>query len=69
MTPPTPDAVDERIPQLVGVAALARRLGVGEPTLRKWAREGVIPSFRIGKLVTFDVDDIARWLATKKAAK
>jgi excisionase family DNA binding protein len=55
------------LPQLVGVAKLARRLAVDEPTLRAWARRGKIPSFKLGKLTMFDEADVVAWLASKKS--
>jgi excisionase family DNA binding protein len=57
------------LPQLAGVGPLSRRLGIEEPTLRAWARDGTIPAFRIQKLWMFDVAEVAAWLATKRSGR
>ena len=33
--------------EIVGIAEAARRLGVHQNTLRKWADEGIIPTLRL----------------------
>lgn len=56
------------LPQLAGIGPVSRRLGIEEATLRKWAREGAIPAFKIGELWMFDIAELLRWLATKRSA-
>jgi excisionase family DNA binding protein len=42
----------------------ASLLGIHVNTLRRWAREGRIPYYRIGRRIAFRVSDLNRWLVT-----
>lgn len=42
-----------RVPEELSSNAAADILGVSRPTLLKWAREGVIPSFKVGTHTRF----------------
>jgi excisionase family DNA binding protein len=46
------------IPQAMTVGEVAAKLGVSHWTVRTWARNGRIPSFRIGRRVLIKVADI-----------
>jgi excisionase family DNA binding protein len=39
---------------LVGAREIAAALGVGRSTVLRWAAVGVLPSYRVGRLVRFD---------------
>jgi excisionase family DNA binding protein len=43
--------------------AVAERCGTNEPHIRRLAREGHIPHFRIGRKYRFDPDELDAWLA------
>ncbi|MSQ77215.1 MAG: DNA-binding protein [Nitrospiraceae bacterium] len=43
---------------LLSVKELAAALGVSDDTIRRAAWRGSIPSFRIGKILRFDVDAV-----------
>jgi excisionase family DNA binding protein len=47
---------------LIGVDALALRLGVSERFVRRLVAERRIPFFKIGKFVRFDPAEIDRWI-------
>jgi excisionase family DNA binding protein len=40
----------------VSAALMAKRLGVSAPTLRRLSRDGVIPYYKAGVLLRYDVD-------------
>ncbi len=42
--------------------AVATRLGVTREYVRRLAREGRIPSFKVGKFLRFDHDEIEQWI-------
>ena len=44
------------------VAAVAERLGTSRDHVRRMARSGRIPHFRIGGFIRFDPDEITEWL-------
>lgn len=46
--------------QLLKVAAAAARLGMGQRTIWRWQKLGVIPSVRLGRSVRFREADIVR---------
>lgn len=49
-----------RLPQQLTSTVAAEVLGVSRPTLMKWAREGVIDSFKVGSHTRFHRDEVAR---------
>jgi len=56
-----PDRI-ERIGRALKADELARMLTVSRITIFKQAKEGRIPSFRIGTCVRFDPKTVAQWL-------
>ena len=51
------------LPRLVDVEVVAESLGLSRWRVYQLAREGVIPSVRIGKSLKFDEDKIREWIA------
>jgi len=50
-------------------ADLVEEYGIPEATWRWWRRRGVGPrSFKLGKTVFYDADDVAEWVEAQKAA-
>ena len=45
---------------------VAELLGVSQKKIYRLAASGVLPSFRIGKAIRFDAQDLAEWLRKKK---
>jgi excisionase family DNA binding protein len=50
----------------IDAVALGKLLIMHPKSIYKKAREGVIPSYRIGAAVLFDRAEIASWLTAKK---
>ena len=48
--------------RLLTVRELAPRLRVGVPRLYEMAREGLIPSIRLGRQLRFELTQIERWI-------
>jgi excisionase family DNA binding protein len=48
--------------QLIDIAGLAERLGVGERFVRRLVEERRIPFFKIGRHVRFHLDDVEQWI-------
>ena len=48
--------------QLIDIAGLAERLGVGERFVRRLVEERRIPFFKIGRHVRFHLDDVEEWI-------
>ncbi len=59
---PEPGSERGRLPHLLRIDELARRLGVSERHLRRLVQERRIPSLKVGHFVFFDEGEIARWL-------
>ena len=57
-----PDGERARLPQLMRIDELARRLGVTVRHLRRLVQERRIPSLKVGHFVMFDEGEIASWL-------
>lgn len=52
--------------RLLDQREVARRLGVGEPTLARWRQIGDGPPWkRVGRLVRYDARDLEAWLETR----
>ena len=65
MVPPAadpPPPVPHDATRLLDLPEAARRLGVSHVTLYRWVAQKKIPNVRIGRLVRFRVDDLARWI-------
>jgi excisionase family DNA binding protein len=54
------------LPRLMTVEEAAEFLGVGRNTLYLAAREGRIPSFKVGALIRFDLDELRAWLDSNR---
>lgn len=54
--------------RLLRTPAASERLGVAEETLRywRWRGEGP-PSFKIGRAVVYDEEELERWIAEQRA--
>ena len=48
--------------QMIDIAGLAERLGVGERFVRRLVEERRIPFFKIGRHVRFRPDDVELWI-------
>ena len=48
--------------QLLDIAGLAERLGVGERFVRRLVKERRIPFLKIGRHVRFDVGEVEAWI-------
>lgn len=53
---------DVGLPKLVTVEVLSQRWTVKRQTLRAWARRGILPALKVGRLVLFDERDIREFL-------
>lgn len=57
------DTTMDRLPRLaVGLGELSEMLGVDQKTLRRWAREHSMPTYRVGGRVLVLVADFEAWL-------
>jgi excisionase family DNA binding protein len=54
------------LPRLLTLQEAAAFLGIGRNTLYLAAREGRIPSFKVGSLVRFDLDELRAWLESNR---
>lgn len=52
--------------QMVDIAEVAERLGVGERFVRRLVEERRIPYFKIGRHVRFMRDDVDRWISQSR---
>ena len=53
---------------LIGVQALAERLGVSQRFVRRLVAERRVPFLKIGKFVRFDPGEIADWVDDSRRA-
>jgi len=53
---------------LVDIAGLAERLGVGERFIRRLVHERRIPFLKIGRHVRFDTNDVDAWILDSRVA-
>ena len=56
----------ETLPRLLTVEEAAQFLGVSRNNLYIAARRGEVPSFKVGALVRFDLDDLRAWLQSNR---
>ena len=60
-----PSISDEDV--LLTSRQVAPMVGVKHPkTVEKWARAGILPCVRKGRMVRFRVGDVRRWVAQRK---
>jgi excisionase family DNA binding protein len=50
-------------PQLLTIDQTAARLGVSKSTVEKWLRSKALASFKMGRLVRIDSEELARFIA------
>jgi excisionase family DNA binding protein len=55
--------------KIMTVSELAQHLSVHRITIYRLLKGGTLPGFKIGRVWRFDLDDIANWMATGKAAQ
>jgi len=53
------------MPQLLRPTEAARLLSVAPRTLRHWTRLGKLPHIRVGRLVFYPKDALARWVTAQ----
>lgn len=57
------DREERRFPRIAaGLSELSQMVGVDQKTLRKWAREHGMPTYRVGGRVLVLVSDFQEWL-------
>ncbi|MGB9111481.1 MAG: helix-turn-helix domain-containing protein [Acidimicrobiales bacterium] len=57
-----------RFPELVDIGTLARLLAVDERYVRRMVQERRVPTFKVGRLVRFDLADIREWVKEQRRA-
>ena len=62
----TPDMCDA-VPRSSTVAEIARRHRVGETTIRRQIRAGLLEAIKIGRCTRVPIDAELRWLAAGRA--
>ena len=50
-----------QLPELVTVEVLAEKWNLKPGTIRAWARRGVMPSRKMGRLIVFDAHELDEW--------
>jgi len=48
--------------RLVNIQEISRMLSVKEKTIYSWVSQGIIPYYKIGRLVRFDRKEILEWI-------
>ena len=48
--------------KLLNIDELSNFLGVKKQTIYCWVSQGQIPSFKVGRLIRFDLKQIRKWL-------
>jgi len=67
MTPTTADnSTPRHVSQLATVAEVAAYLQLNTYTVRAYAREGVIPAYRVARSFRFDWQTIQHWLEARQ---
>lgn len=51
-----------KLPCLISLTELSKRLGISRRTLYHLARTGKIPFYTVGHLMMFDLHDVHQWL-------
>ena len=52
--------------RLMDISEVAQRLGVKVNTVYSWVNQRKIPYVKMGRLLKFDLSDIAAWVAERK---
>lgn len=56
----------DQLPRLLDIPDLAERLNTSIRHVRRLVAEQRIPVVRVGRLIRFDPDDIARWITDNR---
>lgn len=48
---------------------IALMIDVSGQTVRRWAREGIIPAYKVGGQWRFSVDEVKAWMKESQATK
>lgn len=64
-TPTTAPNRPTRADQLSTTAEVARFLQLDPYTVRAYARDGIIPAYRVGRTFRFDMTTVAAWLEAR----
>lgn len=54
--------------QYIDLGQASSQYSIPIDTLRKWARDGKIPAFRIGRKYLIDIEQMERYMQTKQSA-
>jgi excisionase family DNA binding protein len=54
--------------QYIDLGQASSQYSIPIDTLRKWARDGKIPAFRIGRKYLIDIEQMERYIETKQSA-
>lgn len=55
--------------KLLNISQLSEILNIKKKTIYDWTHKDMIPYCKVGRLVRFDLNDIDRWLKSKKCGK
>lgn len=55
-------AATSTLPKLLDISELAEHLGTSQRHIRRLIADRRVPYLKVGRLVRFDAEDIARWL-------
>lgn len=53
--------------KLATIKEVSEFLKVKESTLYSWVRKGAIPSYKLGGLLRFDIEEITEWIKNSKS--
>jgi excisionase family DNA binding protein len=56
----------DKIPELISIEQLAQRLSITVRHVRRMIAEKRVPYLKVGRLVRFDPDEIAKWLIASR---
>ena len=54
--------------KLIDVSQLSQILNVKKKTIYDWTHKGQVPYLKVGGLLRFDLNDIEKWLKSKKVS-
>lgn len=52
--------------RLLKIEEVAKRMGVSRTWIYKKCRAGILPHFRIGRMIRFDPEDLEKWIQDHK---
>ena len=55
--------------KLLDISQLSETINIKKKTIYDWTHKGLIPYVKVGRLLRFDLNDIERWLKSKKHCK